>query len=829
MKKLTLKNHIIALIALLCLVCVALVGCSVTVLGADGKDGENGINGTDGKDGINGVDGKDGAKWYCGVEYPLLEAQDGDFYVDTDDYTLYQMQEGSWTVVMQNFGKPGANGKDGINGTDGKDGLDGLNGTNGTDGKDGVDGANGKDGSCVYIGYDGYVWQDDYKTDFKLNKDDKGLEDVVEDTIGAYTTMKYFKGSFVDLSSKQIALMANYKQGANVTQYSGTTVSQIQLVSENAGELYIGSANVKDVVMARLNGKISTSNVKAYSVNEGVNTIELALSVGEKETIIIGGNNSTAKIYAVSIPNDDEQGNFSLIDGKSNQEVLSKTKGYADTIAIRVRAESYMMIENEKATWDEHLDILTEKERDAVVKEQILKQALKGKRLSVLGDSISTFIGVSNNAQENLSDNAVHYISQMSLTDTYWQQVIDAYGMELCVNNSWSGAYASMHRPNVNADKDSDGSLSSGIARANKLAKSDGTTPDYILVFIGINDFNAGVAADIIATSYTQMLTTMTSAYPNAKVFCLNMPNRNVGNSPVAYNTAIANAIEEVNANNCKENVYLVDLYNSELQGATYQRYALDNLHPNAGGMDYMSEVIKYTMKEELCGKLLVSNPISEQELAGKKMSFLGDSITAGDGSGFSSRAERFSSVLCSELSAVEINMGISGTVLCTGHANRASRLADVDKIAIDSDYVFVMLGTNDFDNASAGFAELGKRGSTDTSTVYGAINELCKRLVARFADTNAKIYLVTPIPTQNSLDSTAQCANGWSLRDWSNILCDTAMEYGLNYIDLNSEAKLESADMANNLHPNTSGTAKMVAVLKTHLLENESYYVQYE
>jgi len=88
------------------------------------------------------------------------------------------------------------------------------------------------------------------------------------------------------------------------------------------------------------------------------------------------------------------------------------------------------------------------------------------------------------------------------------------------------------------------------------------------------------------------MLDTITEKYPNAKVFCLNMPNRNTGSSPVAYNTAIANAI------NSHDNVYLVDLYNSEFKGDVYQANSADNLHPNASGMDYMTDIIVETMRE---------------------------------------------------------------------------------------------------------------------------------------------------------------------------------------------------------------------------------------
>lgn len=692
--------------------------------------------------------------------------------------------------------------------------LDGADGKDGIDGENGQDGSEGKDGTHVFIGYDGYIWQDGFKTDFKLDKDSTLCNGVVEDTIGAYTTMQYFKGGFVDLSANVIALMANYKPTAKITQYGGTNVSEMQIASQNAGTLYIGTAKVCDVVSARANGTTCVANATSHSLASGLNTIALDLIVNDDETIVLGGFGSTAKIYVVNIPADDEVGNFSLVDGNIGDDVICNTNGNPDTIAIKVKAQS--LSEDDK-NWSEHIKNMDKKENVAIdnLKIDQLKKMLKGKQLSVLGDSISTFEGVSNDASENLQNNAVYYSSQFARQDTYWQQILDEFDMKLCINNSWSGAYVSKHTPNVNANLDSDGSISSGMARANKLAKVDGTLPDYILVYIGINDLNAGVAADVIATSYTQMLTTITATYPKAKVFCLNMPNRNVGNSPVAYNNAISSAIADVNGANNNQNVFLVDLYNSEYCGAIYQTNSIDGLHPNAVGMDYMSDAIIDSMKEEL----LVSRPLTEKDFEGKKFTFLGDSITQGVGSDFTSWEQRYSSVLCSELSAVENNMGIGGTVLCTGPSGRDSRLSDVDNIAQDSDYVFVMLGTNDYDNVNASFATLGEKGSTDTSTVYGAINVLCQKLANMFGETDTKVYLVTPIPMERCLDSTDKCANGWSLRDWSQILIDTAKEYGLNSIDLNAECNFTADDMANDLHPNDSGTAKMVAVLKSHLL----------
>lgn len=208
------------------------------------------------------------------------------------------------------------------------------------------------------------------------------------------------------------------------------------------------------------------------------------------------------------------------------------------------------------------------------------------------------------------------------------------------------------------------------------------------------------------------------------------------------------------------------------------------------------------------------------EKFIGKKITYLGDSITEGVGSNFTNAAvQRYSHVLTTELGATEYNMGISGTVLCTGNASRKSRISDVDKIPEDSDYVIVMLGTNDFDQAAKGFAELGEEGSDDTSTVHGAANALCEKLQKKFKKTDVKVYIVTPISRQNDVKNELKCANDYTLRDFSEVLIHYAEKYNLNYFDLNAESGITADDMANNLHPNALGTAKMVTALKGALL----------
>ena len=105
-----------------------------------------------------------------------------------------------------------------------------------------------------------------------------------------------------------------------------------------------------------------------------------------------------------------------------------------------------------------------------------------GKRLSVFGDSISTFEGISNNAQINstIGDNAVYYHGNdhglTAAENTYWGRFCENVGTLLCVNNSWSG------------DSMRGGRFQT---RARNLHKNTGATsvePDIIFVYFGIND-----------------------------------------------------------------------------------------------------------------------------------------------------------------------------------------------------------------------------------------------------------------------------------------------------------------------------------------------------
>ena len=228
---------------------------------------------------------------------------------------------------------------------------------------------------------------------------------------------------------------------------------------------------------------------------------------------------------------------------------------------------------------------------------------LSGKKLSILGDSISTFKGVSNdtNANETIGNNDVFYTTQMEMDDTWWKQAADATGMSILVNNAWAGSNVA-----TNFGNETKGGCT---ARAENLHDVNGVTPDIIAVYMGINDcgcltelgeFNS--VADIwdgtkyvgdtekFATAYATMIHKLTTKYNAAEVFLFTLPRNNYlwlgtkeGYNALQdeYNKMIYKIAEVFG---CQ----VVDLATSVGEDCT-QYLLSDGIHPNAKGMDIIT------------------------------------------------------------------------------------------------------------------------------------------------------------------------------------------------------------------------------------------------
>ena len=132
-------------------------------------------------------------------------------------------------------------------------------------------------------------------------------------------------------------------------------------------------------------------------------------------------------------------------------------------------------------------------------------------------------------------------------------------------------------------------------------------------------------------------------------------------------------------------------------------------------------------------------------ELKGKKIYFLGDSIT--EGVGASDAEHCYVSVFGKLSGAIVKNYGISATRIACQTENLTTKEPDlsfvnrVDSMDSDADVVVVFGGTNDFGH---GDAKLGTFESRDPYTFYGAMHVLCEKLINRFP--NADILFMTPL-----------------------------------------------------------------------------------
>ena len=214
---------------------------------------------------------------------------------------------------------------------------------------------------------------------------------------------------------------------------------------------------------------------------------------------------------------------------------------------------------------------------------------LKGKNLSILGDSISTYRGISNDRFANstlfYNDYFRGYADEFPVDKTYWKRVIDALGLELCVNNSYSGALLSGEAE------------CSGVNRAINLSRDDGTIPDIIILFMGTNDFGYEVKPLVFEEDYRRTLNIFKENYPNARVCCVTLLDMYVGaitrEEAAEYNKIIEDAVRDMG-----EGFFVADLFHCALTHEIYRNNTTDGIHPNEYAMGLIAEVIEKAIRD---------------------------------------------------------------------------------------------------------------------------------------------------------------------------------------------------------------------------------------
>ena len=245
----------------------------------------------------------------------------------------------------------------------------------------------------------------------------------------------------------------------------------------------------------------------------------------------------------------------------------------------------------------------------------------QGKRVSILGDSISTFAleagtgsgdkYAGEDCTTNYPGNRVRYPFNdvVNVDQIWWKIVLDYFGWELGINDSWAGS-----RIAWTGDETTTTGADIYIGSPTRIGHlDDNGTPDVIFVFGGTNDINhlgtanIGTLPTADPTGYTQadldalavnkfkaavvaMVLRLQHAYPNAQIVAL-IPyfvNQNYGNSTPYTVKQFDDALIE-----CYD--YLgVDYIDLRKIVNVYDIASLlgDNLHPNANGMKLIASAV---------------------------------------------------------------------------------------------------------------------------------------------------------------------------------------------------------------------------------------------
>lgn len=246
----------------------------------------------------------------------------------------------------------------------------------------------------------------------------------------------------------------------------------------------------------------------------------------------------------------------------------------------------------------------------------------QGKKLCIIGDSISTFKGFLVSDKEGYKGDEYWYYypcgDVQSVNDTWWVKVANRLGIpKQNINNcSWSSS-------TVTGDALSKTNAYSGCSIKRLLDIGfNGFTPDIIICFISCNDWSANCPIgdwDItkpltrtenvytLREAYAIMLEGITSLYPKAEVFCMTNlvdVNRDKTNG-YPSNNAAGITTEEWN-NNLAEvadffGCTVIETNDCGINYENIMQYVVDSgLHPNSLGMSLIAERVSEVIVDKL-------------------------------------------------------------------------------------------------------------------------------------------------------------------------------------------------------------------------------------
>ena len=203
-------------------------------------------------------------------------------------------------------------------------------------------------------------------------------------------------------------------------------------------------------------------------------------------------------------------------------------------------------------------------------------------------------------------------------------------------------------------------------------------------------------------------------------------------------------------------------------------------------------------------------------ELRGKKVNFLGDSIT--EGVGVEDPKNRFADRLAARFGLIARNYGICGTRIARQHVpsenprydlDFCSRVAEMDP---DADVVVVFGGTNDFGHGDAPFGTMADR---TRDTFCGAMHVLCQTLLTRYPSSEIVFMLPLHRLNENNPCGDNKPAPVATLKQYVDAMREILEYYSIPVLDLYAGGRMQPAVpavqemyMPDGLHPSDAGNA---------------------
>ncbi len=209
--------------------------------------------------------------------------------------------------------------------------------------------------------------------------------------------------------------------------------------------------------------------------------------------------------------------------------------------------------------------------------------------------------------------------------------------------------------------------------------------------------------------------------------------------------------------------------------------------------------------------------------LEGKKVVFLGDSIT--QGSGASCPENCFVSVFGRISGAEAVNLGVGGTRIakCSAEPSYPEYYAlRAERIPADADYIAVFGGTNDYGH---GDAPMGRPDDFRDDTFYGALNNLATKLLREHPDARIVFFTPTHRLEENRYVNERGVRNVAGLADYVDAVKLVARKYSIPVLDLYNLSgltpeveEIRKIYMPDGLHPSDKGHARIAELVLTFL-----------